>query len=401
MQRYLESLVLPLPPIPPSLPCQEVHDCFAGDEDLLSIAVVDDARPVGLVNRHEFLFEMSRLFGRALYDKRPIELLMDKAPLIVGTEETVTGLNSRIIGEKPAALLQGFILVSEGRYIGVGTPLSLLKATTKYMEEEASELLVASRRAEEANRAKSQFLATMTHELRTPLNAILGFSELIRDQHLGSVGDTRYADYAGDIHFSGRHLLNIIRDVLDMARIDAGKIDLQEEAVDLDQIVANTLRLIHAQAVQAQIDLRTDIAPGLPPLRADPVRLKQVLLNLLTNALKFTVAGGVVTVSARRIPSGDLTITVIDTGIGIPADKLDFVLQPFSQAHGNHAGSAQGSGLGLPISKSMIDLHGGDLIVESAEGSGTTVTIRLPAERLEGHSGPENRLPAQAGSTQA
>jgi len=389
MERYLESLVLPLPPIPPGLSCLDVHDLFARDQDILSIAVVDGDRPVGLVNRHEFLLEMSHLFGRALYDKRPINLLMDKTPLIVGTDETVTGLNQRIIGEKPAALLQGFIVVAGDRYVGVGTPLSLLKATTEHMAKKADELLIAGRRAEEANRAKSQFLATMTHELRTPLNAILGFSELIRDQHLGPVGNARYAEYAGDIHYSGRHLLSVIRDVLDMARIDAGKIDLQEEAVDLDQIVANALRLVHAQAVQAGVDLRTDVDPTLPALWADPVRLKQVLLNLLTNAVKFTGAGGTVVVCAGRTPEGALAITVADTGVGIPAAKLDLVLQPFSQAHRDHAGSAQGSGLGLPISKSLMELHGGDLRLDSVEGQGTTVTIRLPAERV-GVDGPSS-----------
>jgi len=382
MERYLETLALPLPPIAPSVTCLDVHDRFASDQDLLSIAVVDRDLPVGLVNRHEFLLEMSHLFGRALYDKRPIDLLMDKTPLIVDTRETVTELNERIIGEKPAALLQGFIVVSHGRYVGVGTPLALLKTTTEQMEQKAEELLIASRRAEESNRAKSQFLATMTHELRTPLNAILGFSELIRDQHLGPVGNDRYADYAGDIHFSGRHPLSIIRDVLDMARIDAGKINLQEEPMDVDNCVANTLRLVHAQAVQAGVDLRADIAPHLPALRADPVRLKQILLNLLTNAVKFTGRGGVVSISASSTTEGGLAIAIVDTGIGIPADKLDLVLQPFSQAHGRHAGSVQGSGLGLPISKSLTELHGGTLTIESVEGAGTTVTIHLPAERL-------------------
>lgn len=401
MQRYLKSLVLPLPPVPPNLSCLDVHDRFARDQDILSIAVVDRDRPVGLVNRHAFLLEMSHLFGRALYDKRPINLLMDKTPLIVGTDETVTGLNERIIGEKPAALLQGFIVVDGDRYVGVGTPLSLLKATTEHMAKKADELLVAGRRAEEANRAKSQFLATMTHELRTPLNAILGFSELIRDQHLGPVGDGRYVEYAGDIHYSGRHLLNIIRDVLDMARIDAGKIDLQEEAVDLHQIVANTLRLVHAQAVQAGVDLRTAVDPALPTVWADPVRLKQVLLNLLTNALKFTGAGGVISVGAARAPDRALEIAVADTGIGIPADKLGLVLQPFAQAHRDHAGSTQGSGLGLPISKSLMERHGGDLSIDSVEGQGTTVTVRLPAERLGADGPSDGHGPSLIASTSA
>jgi signal transduction histidine kinase len=382
MERYPEYLVLRLPPIAPDAPCLGVHRRFADDKDLLSIAVVDDGTPVGLVNRHEFLLEMSHLFGRALYDKRPIGLLMDKTPLIVDKDETVTALNARILGEKPAALLQGFIIVSGGRYIGVGTPLALLKATTAHMARKAAELRDASHRAEEANRAKSQFLATMTHELRTPLNAILGFSELIRDQHFGPVGDDRYADYAGDIHVSGQHLLRIIHDVLDMARIDAGKVALQEETLSVERSIAETLRLVQPQAVQARVDLCADADRHLPLLRADPVRIKQVLLNLLINAIKFTGAGGVVTIRARRDGDGGLMIAIADTGVGIPADKLDLVLEPFSQAHQDHGSSAQGSGLGLPISKSLMELHGGTLTIASVEGTGTTVTIRLPAERV-------------------
>ena len=348
MQRYLEGLVLTHPPFRPDFTCADVHRRFAEDQDLLSIAVVEKDRPVGLVHRHEFLLEMSGLFGRALFDKRPISLLMDKKPLLVDIRETVPELSGRIIGEKPAALLQGFIVTADGKYVGVGTPISLLKAMTDHMTDKATELLVASRRAEEANRAKSQFLATMTHELRTPLNAIIGFSELIRDQHLGPVGNARYAEYANDIHSSGRHLLSVIRDVLDMARIDAGKVELQEEPVDLNSCVTGALRLVHAQAAQAGIDLRAEVVPALPRVTADPVRLKQVLLNLLSNAVKFSNKGGIVTVHAHRDGDGSLLIAIADTGIGIPAKKLGLVLEPFSQAHESR-GASQGSGLGLPI----------------------------------------------------
>jgi len=382
MQRYLEGLVLRLPPLTPDFACADVHKRFADDQDLLSVAVVDRGRPVGLVHRHEFLLEMSGLFGRALFDKRPISLLMDKKPLVVDIRETVPELSGRIIGEKPAALLQGFIVTADNKYVGVGTPISLLKVMTDHMTEKADELLVASRRAEEANRAKSQFLATMTHELRTPLNAIIGFSELIRDQHLGPVGNPRYAEYANDIHASGRHLLSVIRDVLDMARIDAGKVELQEEPVNIDSCIAGALRLVHAQAAQGGIDLRTEVETALPSVKGDPVRLKQVLLNLLSNAVKFSNKGGVVTVRARSGRDGGLLIAIADTGIGIPADKLGLVLEPFSQAHEHHGGATQGSGLGLPISKSLMELHGGNLTIESVEGAGTTVTVRLPAERL-------------------
>jgi signal transduction histidine kinase len=251
------------------------------------------------------------------------------------------------------------------------------------MTEKTSELSIAGRRAEEANRAKSQFLATMTHELRTPLNAILGFSELIRDEHLGPVGNPRYAEYANDIHSSGRHLLSIIRDVLDMARIDAGKVELQEEVIDIESCVVGTLRLVHGQAAQEGIDLRTEIDPALPHVTADPVRLKQVLLNLLGNAVKFSDTGGIVTVRAQCSDDGSLRIAIADTGIGIPADKLGLVLEPFSQAHENHRGTIHGSGLGLPISKSLMELHDGDLTIKSVEGAGTTVTLRLPAERVQ------------------
>jgi len=189
------------------------------------------------------------------------------------------------------------------------------------------------------------------------------------DHQFGPVGDGRYADYAGDIHISGQHLLRIIHDVLDMARIDAGKVPLQEETLSVERSIAETLRLVQPQAVQARVDLRTEVDRRLPLLRADPVRLKQVLLNLLSNAIKFTGPGGVVTVRARRDGDGGLSIAIADTGVGIPADKLDLVLEPFSQAHQEHGSSAQGSGLGLPISKSLMELHGGTLAIDSVEGA--------------------------------
>jgi two-component system cell cycle sensor histidine kinase PleC len=395
VQWYLEGVILRPAPLTPEVSCADVHKRFAGDRGLVTVAVVEAGRPVGLVHRHEFLLGMSHRFGRALFDKRPIRVLMDKNPLIVDVDETITSVNERIIGERPAALLQGFIVASAGQYVGVGTAISLLKAMTDRMTEKTSELSIAGRRAEEANRAKSQFLATMTHELRTPLNAILGFSELIRDEHLGPVGNPRYAEYANDIHSSGRHLLSIIRDVLDMARIDAGKVELQDELIDIESCIAGTLRLIHGQAAQAGIDLRAETDAFLPHVMADPVRLKQVLLNLLGNAVKFSDNGGVVTVRAQCSDDGSLRIAIADTGIGIPADKLGLVLEPFSQAHENHRGSIQGSGLGLPISKSLMELHDGDMTIESVEGAGTTVTLRLPADRVQHFREPRTLRPVR------
>jgi PAS domain S-box-containing protein len=235
--------------------------------------------------------------------------------------------------------------------------------------------------AEAANVAKSQFLANMSHELRTPLNAIIGFSEALE---LGMAGplQARQAEYAGLIHQSGEHLHAVINDILDLAKVDAGKLDLHEEdAIDPRGIVDSCVTLMKSHAVARSLLLTTEIEDRLPYLHADSTRLKQVLLNLISNAVKFTEPGGAVVVAARRGADGGIQFEVRDTGPGMTAIEVETALEPFGQVDAGHSRRYEGTGLGLPLAQRLTELHGGSLTVDSVKGRGTTVTVTLPPER--------------------
>lgn len=242
-------------------------------------------------------------------------------------------------------------------------------------------LIRAKNEAELANRAKSEFLANMSHELRTPLNAILGFSEIIRDRQFG-VDIGRYAEYAAHIHDSGEWLLSLISDILDMAKLEAGKLQLVEEVTDLSQIVDGCLRMVSVRAREGGIAL-------VPKLPTEPVRLladqkcmKQILLNLLSNAIKFTPNGGRIELEVTNPRQDGVRLVVTDTGIGIPAANMRQLFQPFHQVESTLTRGRSGTGLGLAITKRLTELHGGSIGVESTPGTGTTVTVALPSSRL-------------------
>ncbi|UEM04396.1 PAS domain-containing sensor histidine kinase [Skermanella rosea] len=241
---------------------------------------------------------------------------------------------------------------------------------------------LAREEAELAGRAKSEFLANMSHELRTPLNAVIGFSEIIKNEMFGPAGRPEYVEYARDIHESGTQLLELINDILDMSKIEAGKKELQDAVVDIGRVARNCVRLVEGRAQFGGVAVAVDLPPDLPPVRAEELALKQIIANLLTNAVKFTPKGGRVLVSADIEPDGSLAVAVADTGIGIAPEDMEKALAPFGQIDSSFSNKTQGTGLGLPLARSLAALHGGTLSIESMPGRGTTVTVRLPSERV-------------------
>jgi two-component system cell cycle sensor histidine kinase PleC len=287
----------------------------------------------------------------------------------------------------------------DGGYVSVGTDITALKTHEKKLVDSERRLLATvtdlrssqrrlaelaekyaeeKTRAEEANQAKTKFLANMSHELRTPLNAIIGFSEIMESGMFGPLGADKYGEYCGDIRASGQYLLDVINDVLDMSKIEAGRLRLDFEELALDTILADALRVVTARARDKELMLSARIDEGLH-LHADRRALKQILLNLLSNAVKFTPDGGQIIVRGRR-SNGYAVFCIHDSGIGIAKDALAKLGRPFEQVANQHTRNHQGSGLGLAIAKSLVELHGGRICIRSAPGRGTSVLVRLPVE---------------------
>ncbi len=329
---------------------------------------------------------------------KEIEALYNKAE---GDEDQRGGLSDNMFGpaEFPLTTQDGRELIIE---LLISTSRLSIKANKRRSEHVDKKMFIytfrditerkkaeevqeqARKTAESANRAKTEFLANMSHELRTPLNAVIGFSEIIKTEAFGPVGSPQYVEYSTDIYNSGSHLLEIINDVLDMSKIEAGELEPNEAPFGFGRIVATALKMLAERAEKGNVTLSADIPDDLPELMADERMIKQVLLNLLSNAVKFTPEGGSVKLIAR-IGANGFVFSVSDTSIGIPADKINIILQPFGQADSRLERAYEGTGLGLPLVKSMTELHQGELKLESKEGEGTTATVRLPATRLIEH----------------
>jgi signal transduction histidine kinase len=275
-------------------------------------------------------------------------------------------------------------------YRGVGRDISGRKKDQKTLND-------ALRASEQANRAKSEFLATMSHEFRTPLNAIIGFSEMLREEYFGPLGSKTYKDYSADIHNSGRHMLDLVNDILDFSAIEASKRPMHMENFQLAGVLNDGLRSVEAQMRNKDLTLEYDVPVNLPDMHADKRSVYQIILNLLSNAVKFTDKGGSITVNAS-VSDTEFSITISDTGIGIVADKLATITEPFSQSHTDPHLAGTGTGLGLTIVKSLVDAHSGKMHIKSERGVGTSIRITFP-RRHDATGEPDPRTDAAPGSS--
>ncbi len=372
------TVAVALPPVHATMRCEEVDLRFQADPDLGALAVVQDARPVGLINRYDLITQLSRDYGRALYAKKPVSALMDTAPLIVDASISVDRLESLIADEHQSALLRGFIVTRNGRYYGVGTALSLLQLGMARSERRNRALDRARQQAEEASLSKTRFLANMSHELRTPLNAIIGFAEVIQKQLMGPLGNARYAEYVDDILSSGQHLLSLINNILDMSKIESGSWRIQPEMTDPVEIMEASLRTFRERAEGRGIFMAMAVDARLFEGFVDRQALRQILLNLISNAVKFTPSGGRIEVGAEPFGDGAFAIWVSDSGIGIAPENIPVVLAPFGQVENDLTRQYEGTGLGLPLVKSLVEMHGGRFEIHSTLGEGTTIRAEFP-----------------------
>jgi signal transduction histidine kinase len=265
--------------------------------------------------------------------------------------------------------------------IGLQLGRTIERQRARALEIEGQHLRVAKEVAEAANRNKSEFLTNMSHELRTPLNAVIGFSDIMKTESFGPLGNSRYRGYADDISYSGRHLLALINDILDMSTLEAGQFVLCEETVDLAAAMQDCLKLVEPQVEKLKLQLSISLTGNGPLIRADGRRMRQILLNVLSNAVKFTQENGRVSVASFWREDG-LAIAITDTGIGMTPAGIVKALQPFGQVDSSLSRKYAGTGLGLPIAKQLIEMHGGTLTIESQASIGTTVTILVPDERV-------------------
>lgn len=366
---------------------RQVAETFALSSDQIVGRRIDDLPLEGIAaeDRRDFVqfgrvMEQAVLIsGRAvlnrerslrLTDGRILTMLENKVPLHDSRGEP-TGILSITLDISERKQAEKALDEANNRLRGQADDLERLAASYAREREHA----IA------ANRAKSEFLANMSHELRTPLNAIIGFAEVITLRMWGANSD-RYFDYAEDIVMSARHLLHVINDILDMSKIEAGRYELSLEECELPIVVGDCITIVKGRAQESDIELVNEFPESLPTLHIDSRAIKQVLLNLLSNAIKFTPSGGRVTVTGGRDIDGGVTIVVRDTGVGIRAEDLSRIFEPFWQGDPNIRRRSEGTGLGLAISRKFVELHGGSLDIQSREDSGTVASIRLPAQMV-------------------
>ena len=371
---------------------QELHQAVERFTDVLEVSAdwiwETDAE-------HRYAFLSKRAYDLTGFDPGAL-LGMRRTDLLRGNQDggDVTGHMADLIARRPFHGFSYWAETPQGRrcFAVSGKPLFDEKGRfTGYrgagrditsQAQIKEELAEATEAAKAASKAKSEFLSTMSHELRTPLNAVIGFSEVIGDELFGPVGHPKYLEYAHDIHSSGIHLLDMINDILDISRIEAGRMELANEPVTFPEVVEQAIHMIEEKRRQADITIDADLPANLPGFHGDKRAMVQVLLNLLSNAVKFTPAGGTITIRAEIGEDGGISLTVADTGVGIPAEDLSALMQPFSQAGNQAAARESGTGLGLYLVKRLVEQQEGAFAISSEEGKGVTATIRMPSGRL-------------------
>lgn len=368
------------------------------DDALLLLTSIFDASEVGILvfDRNRRIVKVNDSFERLYGWNRKDTLGKDFVEFITSDEHEAAETNyeeyvktgDRYSGEVKVFCKDGSIAnamyttvslkLSHGRKFQVTTLVNITKR--KQME---FSLLLAKEQADAANQAKSAFLANMSHELRTPLNAIIGFSEMMMKETFGALGDPKYNEYLGDVHVSARHLLEIINEVLDMSKIEAGRVELDEQNVDLKNLIESVIRIVSSRIVSANINIEHVSSNNVPYLHADPRIIRQILINLLTNAVKYSEKGDSVKVETTLNSKGEIEMQVVDEGLGIPKDRIQEAMEPFGQINDPSTSTQyQGTGLGLPLAKAMVEMHDGDLRLTSVEGEGTTVSVTFPARRV-------------------
>lgn len=329
-----------------------------------------------IVNVLFISYMLALWFQRSI--SRPIKNLVNAAEAIANTDDYSirSVLPSEINPNDDVAILVNNFNIM----------ISRVEERERALHDQHEELLQAKNAAEESNRAKSEFLANMSHELRTPLNAIINFSEIIKNQMMGILENEKYIEYAQDINQSGKHLLNLINDILDLSKAEAGSIDIVEEYVSVEDITIRCIKLVADRAFKGKLKIKTDFQPKLPLMYVDPLRFKQVVINLLSNAVKFTPEGGEINVRARvEIDINgkvEMSISVTDTGIGMSKEDVVKALKRFGQVETGMSKRYDGSGLGLPLTIMLLEMHQGKLEIESTAGIGTTVTAKFPEHRI-------------------
>ena len=385
------------PTILPETTGAMVLDLLRGNTALPLVAVTDAHGVIyGAIERDNLLSVFAQPLWFDVYFKRSIQPLMNRSPLIVDEGMPLDDIKRLITSEHREAIESGFLVTRHGRFAGIGTMARLLELTVEQAHRRLQQLDEARAAAEFAAASRARFLATMSHELRTPLNAIIGFSELLLAQPDAGRASPQLGDYLGDIRGSGRHLLDLINDILDYSKLEAGAMNLVATPFALDDMLESALGVVRGQAAARDIRLEFTASSGLD-LHADERRLRQVVINLLSNAVKFSPSGSAIDLRARLDLAGSPVIEIEDRGCGIAPKDLERVFEPFTQVESHLNRRNDGTGLGLSLSRQIMTLHRGALHLESRLGEGTTAVMTLPPETLQNVI----RLPAAAGPVSA